>query len=242
MSSIGCPNQCNYCCTPLLWGSKVDNLSNESIELLLDQIELLGYDAIVIQDDNCLAKKSYASSLFKIIGERGIRWMMLAVDRSLLDEPTLELIIKNGCRRILLSVETAAPIELIALGKQTYHHANNDLTQQHVKCLTEAGVTVDLDFMVGFPGETMDSVERTLEYAQILKETGASQIDFNFVTPFPGTTLLEEQIPNVDWSQGYAGFSLKRANLNLKGIDKDILVNVVRKAEGKLNRKHQSIG
>ncbi len=64
---------------------------------------------------------------------------------------------------------------------------------------------------------------------------------FNFVTPFPGTTLLEEQLSNIDWSQGYAGFSLKRANLKLKGIDIGHFVDVIRDAERKLNGKRSSI-
>ena len=72
----------------------------------------------------------------------------------------------GGVNRISLGVQSAIPTELRALGRL---HTFPDAVQA-VETARAAGIeTVSLDFMLGIPGQTPDSLRRTLEAALALE-------------------------------------------------------------------------
>ena len=68
--------------------------------------------------------------------------------------------------------------------------AGDDL-ESSVRWAQEMGLGVRGDFIVGTPAETMESLERTLEFAKRLKLDYAH---FNKFVPFAGTELYEELV------------------------------------------------
>ena len=72
-----------------------------------------------------------------------------------------------------------------------------------VRHLADRGVRVSGFFVLGLPGETRSSIEKTLEFA---RELPLSYAEFKVATPFPGTPLFEmakqnKWIENVDIEQ-----------------------------------------
>ncbi len=58
--------------------------------------------------------------------------------------------------------------------------------QAGIDALRNAGLKVDVFFMIGLPGESKDSVSRTIEFAA---NCGADTITISVYRPYPGTDI-----------------------------------------------------
>jgi len=83
--------------------------------------------------------------------------------------------------------------------EETGHEALKELC----KYASEAGITLDGYFMIGFPDETLEEAQQTRELAKSLRDCGLSSATFFLCTPFPGAPL---------WNY------VKKHNLLLPGI------------------------
>jgi hypothetical protein len=78
-----------------------------------------------------------------------------------------------------------------------------DQVRQAVRLCNEVGMIAHTSFMVGLPGETMETLEETKQFAGSL----GSLYGYHFLSPFPGTTVREEvdqydlEILTHDWSR-----------------------------------------
>jgi len=87
-----------------------------------------------------------------------------------------------GCWQVLFGLESGDPRMLSLLKKGTTVEKN----ERAVKLVHDVGLSVRADFIVGTPGETIESMERTLQFAMRLNMDFAH---FNKFTPYPGTEL-----------------------------------------------------
>ena len=93
-----------------------------------------------------------------------------------------------------------------------------------VKITKELGIYVHLTFMFGLPGETKDTIQRTIDFAQ---ELDPDSLQFSITTPFPGSKFFEMLdkrgfIVNKNW-QDYDGYSravIKTENLSPEDLEK----------------------
>jgi anaerobic magnesium-protoporphyrin IX monomethyl ester cyclase len=114
------------------------------------------------------------------------------------------LMAKAGFRLLKFGLESANQKTLDRLRKGT--------TVQEIvdscRMAKEAGLTVHLTTMVGYPWETGEDARRTIDLArQLLGEGSADMLQATIVIPYPGTPLFEEARDNHwlltnDWS-GY---------------------------------------
>ncbi|MFH1770724.1 MAG: radical SAM protein [archaeon] len=218
MSSRGCTNICDYCTTNMMWGRGFTHYTSEQNKTNLLNIKKQGYGEIGLHDDNMLLNKNYALELFEQIHSLDFEWTLLAIDRSRTDEKIIDSIIKNGCSHMFFSVETPNTKNLVERGKITYKNADNDKTIEHIKKLSENRISIEMDFMIGFPNETMKDIQRTVDYGNKLLEIGATNAIYIPVTPLPGTELYNKVRGKIEWEKGYDGFTLTKSNLNL-GFD-----------------------
>ena len=72
------------------------------------------------------------------------------------------LIARAGCRRVVLGLEAAVPRTLQRMGKP--HRCEE--VPAILRSLRGAGLTVVLNLLLGFPGETRDEVHQTLEFLE----------------------------------------------------------------------------
>ena len=89
-----------------------------------------------------------------------------------------------GCRRVYLGLESGSEATLRLMNKQVT--VDDGVRAAHL--YREAGIEVAAFFIVGYPGETVASIEQTLALALSLP---LDEISFNVPMPLPGSRLFE---------------------------------------------------
>ena len=116
---------------------------------------------------------------------------------SKIDEQITHLMKESGCRRVYLGLETGNQETLKLMKKQ----ASLEEGQNAVRLFHKSGIEVAAFFIVGYPGETVSSIEETFRFAL---ELPLDAISFNVPFPLPDSELFERVInidKNKDWNE-----------------------------------------
>ena len=76
-----------------------------------------------------------------------------------------------------------------------------------LKLLRKHNVEVDCSFMIGHPSDTLETIEETILFADVIERLGMGKCVIAISTPFPGTVLWKQaerlgiQIKVRDWSK-----------------------------------------
>lgn len=123
-----------------------------------------------------------------------------------------------GCYAVSFGIESGNPNMLKRIRKGiSLNQAINA-----VQCCKRAGIRTHASFMVGLPGETMQTLNDSLSFAESLD----IEYGFHFLAPFPGTTLRENiqeydlEILTHDWNKYDANQAIVRTSaLSPEDID-----------------------
>jgi radical SAM superfamily enzyme YgiQ (UPF0313 family) len=113
---------------------------------------------------------------------------------------------------------------------------------------TEAGITPQVSFILGLPGETPETLKETIDFGKRLKTMGVHH-GFHLLVPFPGTEVREKsknygiRILSNDWSEYHANRAIvETPTVNRKMLD-DIVVEWENKFDewlGEIKRRMES--
>jgi anaerobic magnesium-protoporphyrin IX monomethyl ester cyclase len=193
ITTHGCPFDCDFCSRPV-FGNLFRRRSLDSVIEEIGQIRALGYDSLWIADDSFTLNLNYLTEFCRRMKDQGIQWSCLSrVNRI---TPALAHLMKTaGCRRVHLGLETGNQKTLQLMNKK----ASLEEGVNAVQVFHEAGIEVAAFFIVGYPGETVSSIEETFQFALRLP---LDEISFNVPFPLPGSHLFERVSgldPNKDW-------------------------------------------
>lgn len=156
----GCPLDCSYCTYPLLEGHSMrlrepSDVVNE-IGGLLDR----GVDYLFFVDNNFNIPGAHALAICRKMERTGttIKWTAFLTPNGF-DEELAGAMAAAGARSVEFGAEAAATETLAGLGK---HHTADDILRCDTTC-TAAGVTPAHYFIFGGPGETMDTLQQSLD-------------------------------------------------------------------------------
>lgn len=195
ITTHGCPFNCDFCSRPV-FGRLFRRRSLDSVIDEIEQIQQLGYDSLWIADDSFTLNLDYLKGFCRRMAGRDIQWSCLSrVNR--IDPEITHLMKEAGCRRVYLGLETGSQATLQLMNKK----ATLDEGIHAVELFHEAGIEVAAFFIVGYPGETVASIESTFHLALSLP---LDEISFNVPFPLPGSKLFErvsELDTNKDWDK-----------------------------------------
>jgi len=188
MASRGCPFQCIFCIWPqiLYGGAKYRTRSPKDV---VDEIEWLidyyGFEAFYFDDDTFNIGKKRILEICDEIKKRGINvpWAVMArADTS--DRETLQAMADAGLYAIKFGVESGVQELVDNCGKKL------DLSKvrEAVRHCKELGIKTHLTFTFGLPGETRETIQKTIDFAI---ELDPNSVQFSLTTPFPGTKYFE---------------------------------------------------
>jgi radical SAM superfamily enzyme YgiQ (UPF0313 family) len=178
-ASVGCPYRCRYCDFIELH-PKVIMRKPESMLEEIRMAKKRGKSVINIIDDNIFLTKKRIAELTKAIREHemDIIWGgFFRVDR--IDETNIDDIYESGGRFGLCGIESGDDGQL----KRMRKGCDRNEIHRGIELATQAGMTMLLTFIVGYPGETRESIDNTADFINSLSLTNTGFASYQ-VYPF----------------------------------------------------------
>ncbi|MHC4544013.1 MAG: B12-binding domain-containing radical SAM protein [Planctomycetota bacterium] len=196
MTSRGCPFQCIWCGTQTIFGHKV---RRRSVDNVIGEIELLQrdykIDSLWFVDDTFTLNKKWLLEFCNKLMERRInlKWGCQA-HVTTINKEMVDAMKEAGLVQLDFGVESGSERVLRALKKGSTEKA----IRNAFYITKKAGVRRMATFMFGNPGEEIEDIKKTFKLAKEIKPDFVSSF---FLTPFPGTELMEIA-KGKDWLSG----------------------------------------
>jgi radical SAM PhpK family P-methyltransferase len=160
-----CAFNCSFCNYPTRAG-KLALMGVETVERELNTIRDLGKTKnVVFIDDTFNIPLPRFKDLCRMMIKNNYGFNWFSYFRcSNSDEEAFELMARSGCKGVFLGIESGAPLILKNMNKA----ATIDKYVNGLKMLHEYDILTFGSFIVGFPGETTETVEETISF---IKET-----------------------------------------------------------------------
>jgi hopanoid biosynthesis associated radical SAM protein HpnJ len=184
-TSRGCPALCTFCLWPQTlsghtWRVRsAENVAQEIRQALkmFPQVKEFFFD-----DDSFNIRKERVLELCTKFKPMGFRWSCTARVHS--DYETLKAMAEAGARLLIVGLESGDPQILKNIKKGT----TVEMARRFVKNCKELGIAVHGDFIIGLPGETKETIQRTIDFA---KELDTETIQVSIAHAYPGTELYD---------------------------------------------------
>lgn len=182
----GCPMTCSYCSTAIIEGRSI---RKRQPDLVIDEIinyAEMGFQKFYFVDNTFNIPEDYAKEICqKIIeSEPAISWRCIIYPHKI-DEELVHLMARAGCIEVSLGFESGS--------KRILHKLNKKYSLEDVRrtseLFKEAGISRMGFLLLGGPGETKDSVQESLEFADSLN-LDALKVTIG-IRIYPNTALAE---------------------------------------------------
>jgi radical SAM superfamily enzyme YgiQ (UPF0313 family) len=227
-SSRGCPYSCDFCVAPIHQGHK---FREKSAKALVDEIERghreFGLTFFYLWADTAtLNVKTFRAFCDELIARKlPIQWFGNARADNLVDLDFVHLVRQAGCWMLALGIET----ESEETRKDMMKRLEGEKIRKAVANMRTAGIKSFAFFIMGYPGDTPASLERTIEYAVDLDPDFAN---FYPAVPYPGTALHAKAARDgwlgaTDWSRMEYSYYV----LNGNGLDEPTVMGAINRAK-----------
>jgi len=227
-TSRGCPAMCTFCLWPQThsghrWRLRsADDVANE---VRYAQETFPGLKEVFFDDDTFNYQKARTIEICKKLKPVKATWS--CTSRVTTDYETLKAMKESGCRLMVVGYESGDPQTL----KNIKKGATIDMARRFTENCKKLGLLVHGDFIVGLPGETRESLRRTIDFA---KELDVETIQVSIAHPYPGTEFYEyvkqNNLITIDSMTDETGHQLP--NITYPGLDRAELVDWVEKFYG----------
>lgn len=186
VASRGCPFDCYYCCR------KVDGRLyrpypvDDVLDLMEDLVERFGSRSFLFEDEIFYMKTSTIQEFAEKKRARGLTQPWVASYRiDAIDEERVRWFKESGCAQLAFGIESGSPRILKNLNKVV----DIGLVRENLAMVKSYGISTVSFFMLGCPGETIETLEET--------ERLALEADLDYIVlfncqPSPGSKLYEE--------------------------------------------------
>ncbi|MBV9927467.1 MAG: PhpK family radical SAM P-methyltransferase [Acidobacteria bacterium] len=178
-----CAFNCSFCNYPTRAG-KLTLAGLDTVERELDSIRQLGQVRnVVFIDDTFNVPLPRFKELCRMMIRKGYGFDWFSYFRcSNSDEEAIELMAESGCKGVFLGIESGSPAILANMNKA----ATIEKYDRGIKLLHDHGILTFASFIVGFPGETAETVAETVDF---IRSTGPSYYRAQMWYCEPGTPI-----------------------------------------------------
>jgi hypothetical protein len=194
----GCPFQCSFCTIINVQGRKSRFRTPDDLEAIMRENHAQGIKAFFITDDNLARNRrweEFFDRLIKLREEEGIKAnLTIQVDALCHKIPNfIDKAMRAGAMRVFIGLENINPDNLVAAKK----NQNKITDYRHMlQAWRDKGAFTFAGYILGFPGDTRESIRRDIEI--IKRELPVDVIQIAFLTPLPGSEdhkkLLEADV------------------------------------------------
>jgi hopanoid biosynthesis associated radical SAM protein HpnJ len=203
----GCRSKCTFCLWPQTVGGhryRVRSPQNVIDEVRWIRDNMPEVKEIFFDDDTFTDFRPRAEEIARGLGKLGVTWSCNA--KANVPYETLKVLKDNGLRLLLVGYESG--------DDQILHNIRKGLKTEIARRFTrdcrKLGITIHGTFILGLPGETKETIEKTIRFA---REINPHTIQVSLAAPYPGTQLYREAVAN-GWLKEYENLNL----VNQEGI------------------------
>ena len=157
-----------------------------------------------------------------------VPWIFVnGIRANLADLDLLKKLKAAGLKRTAFGVETGDPDMLARIDK----HVDHETIRQAFLNAKQAGIETIGFFIIGLPGDTRQSMQRTIDFAI---EVDPMIANFSMMTPYPGTRVYEEVKRNgrllmADWDD-YVFFRHQEPRYELGDLTAELVEEMYNRA------------
>lgn len=181
----GCPALCTFCLWPQTlsghrWRTRSAGDVAAEVQWTLENFP--GLKEIFFDDDTFNIRKSRVIELCEKLKPLNFTWS--CTSRVTVDYETLKAMRDAGCRLLIVGYESGDPQIL----KNIKKGATVEQAERFTKNCKKLGLIVHGDYIIGLPGETRESIRRTIEFA---KRMDTETVQVSIAHPYPGTEFYD---------------------------------------------------
>ncbi len=190
----GCPYECTFCSSPMMWTTKYTMRNPQEV---INEITYLyhnyGIRNFDFYDLTAIIRKKWIIEFCQTIIASGLKitWQIPAGTRSeAIDFEVADYLYKSGCRNITYAPESGSP-ELLKMIKKK---VNINSILQSMQAAHQAGLNIKLNMIIGFPEDTHQSIRLTLLFLIKASWYGAHDTIPAIFSPYPGSELFDRLV------------------------------------------------
>lgn len=185
-ASRGCPFHCKFCDTST-FGASVRAYSPQRLFEMMQYLQrTFGIRHILFVDDLFTASKKRTTELCNLIIDNGMDVTWSCASRvDVINPETLKLMKRAGCWEMSFGLESGSDDLLRKMDKS----ASLEKSVRAIGWTHNAGIRSKGLFMLGYPGETPETIEQTRQFVKSIPLTIMNLTKF---TPYPGSPIYRE--------------------------------------------------
>jgi hopanoid biosynthesis associated radical SAM protein HpnJ len=184
-TSRGCPAMCTFCLWPQTHSGhrwRLRSSDDISAEVGYALQNFPGLKEIFFDDDTFNYKKARTIELCEKLGPHNFTWS--CTSRVTTDYDTLKAMKEAGCRLLIVGYESGDEQILRNIKKG----ATVDAARRFTENAHKLGLVIHGDFIVGLPGETRESLRKSIDFA---KSLDVETIQVSIGHAYPGTEFYD---------------------------------------------------
>ena len=188
-TSRGCPFNCGFCSFQVVWGRKTRVRSSQSVvSEIRECIQKINVTSINFADEYFTAQKKRVLGICNLLRQEGLIVPWVCSSRAAgLDRETLASMKSAGCHEISFGVESGN-LEILKLMDKKLDLAE---AERVIRLTQSLGITTHASYVLGYPGETVETIKDTIRFAKRLNTDVAA---FFIASPLPGSRLYQEAL------------------------------------------------
>ncbi len=193
-TSRGCPFGCTFCSQQKFWRRTWRAQSAESVVREVEELHRdYGVDVVLFTDDYPTPDRQRWERMLDLFIEKDLNVKILMETRAadiIRDADILWKYRKAGIIHIYVGTEAASQTTLDLIRKEL----TVDESTEALRLCREHGIITETSMILGFPDETKESIDRTIEQALVYNPDFAH---FLAITPWPYADIYKELEPYV---------------------------------------------
>ncbi|MCP4254269.1 MAG: radical SAM protein [Candidatus Scalindua sp.] len=233
-----CPFKCSFCTIINVQGNTMRGRTPADIEALIKRNQAQDMRGFFITDDNFARHPRWEEIVDRIISLKKKKRVTLMIQTDTMSYRIprfVDKLARAGCRRIFIGMESVNPDNLKACGKPQNRIGDYRVMLQAWR---DASVVTHAGYIIGFPGDTYDSIMRDVE--RLKQEIPIEFVVFFMMTPLPGSQdHLDNYLKDVPMSKDMNDYDTTRPCAEHPRMSRDELMRAYRDAwKSFYSRKH----
>lgn len=169
LASRGCPFSCSFCEVCIQWGGKYRTRNEKSIAQEITSIKQQTHLNKIRFADSTFTINPRLQQICESIEPMGVEWVAYARASDIEDEK-LAAMKRSGCKGLYFGIESASDATLDSVNKRI----DSQTITSAIRNTQEHNIKASGTMILGFPGETINDIKKTINFAKGLGLDGYS--------------------------------------------------------------------